>query len=154
MVTCLLSNTKLQTNKNLTVPMRGCFWKHSCMSSPFSITILNGTFSLWAPILFCGDVPGTACYQKLNYKDTIGKAVLSAPLPYTRASNPSITTYLSSLAPRCRGSIHDSCTWHEFWPGHRHEHWTLRLFLPNDIFTWQAQPGWPSWPGTSYNCKG
>ena len=41
---------------NLAVPMRGCLGKHSCMSSPFSIGILNGTFSLRAPILFCGDV--------------------------------------------------------------------------------------------------
>ena len=37
----------------LTVPMRECLGKHSCMSSPFPIAILNGTsfflsfFSLW-----------------------------------------------------------------------------------------------------------
>ena len=28
----------------LAVPMRQCFGKHSCMSSPCPITILNGTF--------------------------------------------------------------------------------------------------------------
>ena len=28
----------------LAVPMRGCLGKHSCMSSPFPIAILNGTF--------------------------------------------------------------------------------------------------------------
>ena len=34
-----------------------CLGKHSCMSSQFSIAILNGTCSLRSPILFCGDVP-------------------------------------------------------------------------------------------------
>ena len=29
----------------LAVPMRECLGKHSCMSSPFPITILNGTSS-------------------------------------------------------------------------------------------------------------
>ena len=38
---------------NLAVPMRGSLGKHSCMSSPFPIAILNGTCSLRAPILFC-----------------------------------------------------------------------------------------------------
>ena len=33
------------------------FGNHSCMSSQFSIAILNGTCSLRAPMLFCGDVP-------------------------------------------------------------------------------------------------
>ena len=37
--------------------MRKCLGKHSRMSSPFSIVILNGTCSLREPILFCGDVP-------------------------------------------------------------------------------------------------
>ena len=41
---------------NLAVPMRKCLGKHSCMSSTFSRVILNGTCSLRAPILFCGDV--------------------------------------------------------------------------------------------------
>ena len=31
--------------------------KHSCMSSPFPIAVLNGTCSLRAVILFCGNVP-------------------------------------------------------------------------------------------------
>ena len=37
---------------NLAVPMPRFFGKHSCMSSTFSIVILNGTCSLRAPILF------------------------------------------------------------------------------------------------------
>ena len=41
----------------LAVPMRGCLGKHSCMSSPFPIAILNETCSLRALILFCGDLP-------------------------------------------------------------------------------------------------
>ena len=47
------------------VPMRKCLGKHSCKSSPFSIAILNGTCSLRAPLLFCGDVPAS---KQLNYK--------------------------------------------------------------------------------------
>ena len=31
------------SNFTLTVPMRGCLGKHSCMSPPFPIAILNGT---------------------------------------------------------------------------------------------------------------
>ena len=50
---------------NLAVPMRKCLGKHSCMSSSFSIVILNGTCSLRAPILLSGDVPAI---QQLNYK--------------------------------------------------------------------------------------
>ena len=50
---------------NLAVPMRKCLGKHSCMSSTFSIAILNGTCSLRVPILFCGDVPDL---NQLNYK--------------------------------------------------------------------------------------
>ena len=52
----LLSSVSL-SYFNLAVPMRKCLGKHSCMSSQFSIAILNGTCSLPAPILFCGDVP-------------------------------------------------------------------------------------------------
>ena len=52
---------------NLAVPMRKCVRKHSCMSSPFSIAILNVTCSLRAPILFCGDVPAI---KQLKYKQT------------------------------------------------------------------------------------
>ena len=44
--------------------MRGCLGKHSCMSSPFPIAILNGTCSLRALRLFCGDVH--AIKTKLN----------------------------------------------------------------------------------------
>ena len=46
--------------------MRKCLRKHSCMSSPFSIAILNGTCSLRAPILLCGDVPAI---KQLNYNN-------------------------------------------------------------------------------------
>ena len=53
----LLSSSVSLSYFNLAVPMRKCLGKHSCMSSPFSIVILNGTCSLGAPILFCGDVP-------------------------------------------------------------------------------------------------
>ena len=52
---------------NLAVPMRKCLGKHSCMSSPFSIAILNGTCSLRAPTLLYGDVLAT---KQLNYKQT------------------------------------------------------------------------------------
>ena len=55
----LLSSSVSLSYFNLAVPMRKCLGKHSCMSSPFSIVMLslNGTCSLLAPILFCGDVP-------------------------------------------------------------------------------------------------
>ena len=55
----LLSSSVSLSNFYLAVPMRGCFGKHSCMSSPFHISILslNGTCSLRELILFCGDVP-------------------------------------------------------------------------------------------------
>ena len=47
-------------------PMRKCLGKHSCMSSrPFALAILNGTCSVRALILFCGDVPAI---KELNYK--------------------------------------------------------------------------------------
>ena len=42
---------------NLVVPMCGCLGKRACMSSPFSIAILNRTCSLRAPMLYCDDVP-------------------------------------------------------------------------------------------------
>ena len=53
----LLSSSVSLSYLYLAVPMRGCWGKHSCMSSPFPIAILNGTCSLRALILFCGDVP-------------------------------------------------------------------------------------------------
>ena len=53
----LLSSSISLSYFNLAGPMRKCLGKHSCMSSPFPIAILNGTCSLRAPILFCGDVP-------------------------------------------------------------------------------------------------
>ena len=64
---------------NLAVHMRRdargvCLGKHSCMSSTFSIAILNGTSSLQAPILFCGDVP--AIKNKLNKFITIMRSKL------------------------------------------------------------------------------
>ena len=60
----LLSSSVSLSNFYLAVPMRGCLGKHSCMSSPFRIAILNETCSLLALILFCGDVP--AIKTKLN----------------------------------------------------------------------------------------
>ena len=60
----LPSSSVSLSNFYLAVPMRGCLGKHSCMSSPFPITILNGTCSLRALILFCGDEP--AIKTKLN----------------------------------------------------------------------------------------
>ena len=63
----LPSSSVSLSNFYLAVPMRGCLGKHSCMSSPFGpfpIAILNGTCSLRALILFCGDVPATKA--KLN----------------------------------------------------------------------------------------
>ena len=53
----LPSSSVSLSNFYLAVPMRGCLGKDSCMSSPFPIAILNGTFSLQALILFCGDEP-------------------------------------------------------------------------------------------------
>ena len=60
----LLSSSVSLSNFYLAVPMHGCLGKHSCMSSPFPIAILNGTCSLWALILLCGDAP--AIKTKLN----------------------------------------------------------------------------------------
>ena len=60
----LPSSSVSLSNFYLAVPMRKCLGKYSCMSSPFSIAILNGTCSLRAPKLFCGDVP--AIKTKLN----------------------------------------------------------------------------------------
>ena len=62
----LTSSSVSLSNFYLAVPMRGCLGKHSCMSSPFPLAILNGTCSLQALILFCGDVP--AIKAKLNNK--------------------------------------------------------------------------------------
>ena len=53
----LLSSAVALSYFNLAVPMRKCLGKHWCMSSSYSIAILNGTFCLRAPILLCGDVP-------------------------------------------------------------------------------------------------
>ena len=53
----LPSSSVSLSNFYLALPMRGCLGKHSCMSSPFPIAILNWTCSLRALILFCGDVP-------------------------------------------------------------------------------------------------
>ena len=64
----LLSSSVSLSYFNLAVPMRKCLGKYSCMRSPFSIAILNGTCSLRAPILFCGDVPAI---KQLNNKQTI-----------------------------------------------------------------------------------
>ena len=60
----LLSFSVSLSNFYLAAPMCGCLGKHSCMSSPFPIAILNGTCSLRALMLFCGDVP--AIKTKLN----------------------------------------------------------------------------------------
>ena len=51
----------------LLFPCASVWKKHLCVSSPFSIAVLNGTCSLPAPILFCGDVPAI---KQLNYKQT------------------------------------------------------------------------------------
>ena len=53
----LLSSAVSLSYFNLVVPTRKCLGKHSFVSSQFSIAILNGTCSLRAPIIFCGDVP-------------------------------------------------------------------------------------------------
>ena len=63
--------------------------KHSCVSSPFSLAILNGTSSLRAPILSCGDVPAI---KQLNYThwpawintSTSGALLYVKRLPYRR----------------------------------------------------------------------
>ena len=46
----LPSSSVSLTNFNLAVPMRECTGEHSCMSSPFSIAILNETCSLRSTI--------------------------------------------------------------------------------------------------------
>ena len=63
------------SNFYLAVPMRGCLGKHSCMSSPFPIAILNGTCFLRALIPFCGDVP--AIKAKLNKQTNLFRVTLS-----------------------------------------------------------------------------
>ena len=70
----LPSSSVSLSNFYLAVPIRGCLGKHSCMSSPFPIAILNGTCSLRALILFCGDVP--AIKAKLNKHTLIGKVTV------------------------------------------------------------------------------
>ena len=64
----LLSSAISLSYFNLAVPKCKCLGKHSCMSSPFPIAILNGTCSLQAPIFFCSDVPAI---KQLNYKQTM-----------------------------------------------------------------------------------
>ena len=49
----LLSSSVSLSYFNLAVRMRKCLGKRLCMSSIFSIAILNGTCSLRAPILMC-----------------------------------------------------------------------------------------------------
>ena len=63
----LPSSSVSLSNFYLAVPMRGCLGKHSCMSSPFPIAILNGTCSLRALRLFCGDEPAI----KTNLKNVL-----------------------------------------------------------------------------------
>ena len=54
--------------------------KYSCMSSPFSIAILNGTWFLQAPILFCGNVPAV---KPQMYKQTIKYYNANSVIYYT-----------------------------------------------------------------------
>ena len=61
------------SNFYLAVPMRGCLGKHSCMSSPFPIAILNGTCSLRALILFCGDMPAIKTKQNKHPHGSLGQ---------------------------------------------------------------------------------
>ena len=75
----LLSSSVSLSNFYLAVSMRGCLGKHSCTSSPFPIAILNGTCSLRALILFCGDVP--AIKTKLNNNLSIQFTKHGAKLP-------------------------------------------------------------------------
>ena len=73
----LLSSSVSLSYFYVAVPICGCLGKHSCTSYPFHyfpIAILHGTCSLWAPILFCGEL-WCACYQKLNYKQKMPNAV-------------------------------------------------------------------------------
>ena len=65
----LPSSSVSLSNFYLAVPMRWCLGKHSCMSSPFPIAMLNGTCSLRALILLCGDAP--AVKAKLNKQTMI-----------------------------------------------------------------------------------
>ena len=78
----LLSSSVSLSCFNLAVTMRKCLGKHSCMSSPFSIAILNGTCSLRAPILLCGDEPAI---KQLNYKQT--KTQTNTPDAGSHATN-------------------------------------------------------------------
>ena len=64
----LLSSSVSLSYFNLAVPMRMCLGKHSCMSSPFSIAILNATCSLRSQILLWWRA-SRACVKKLNYKN-------------------------------------------------------------------------------------
>ena len=67
----LLSSSVSLSYINMDVPMRKCLGKHSCMSSPFFIAILNGTCYLrwWCACWqLCGDVPAR---KQLNYIHTM-----------------------------------------------------------------------------------
>ena len=49
LTTLLHSSSVSLSYFNLAVPVRECLGKHSCMSSPFFIATLNGTFFLRSP---------------------------------------------------------------------------------------------------------
>ena len=68
---------------------------HSCMSSPCSIVILNGTCYFRALILLCGDVPAI---QQLNYKQT---TISWREVIYHTAKN----VYFLSYLHRCTTSV-------------------------------------------------
>ena len=91
----LPSSSVSLSNFYLDVPMRGCLGKHSCISSPFPIAILNGTCSLRALIFFCGDVP--AIKTKPN-KQTSGTRQCGQELRrpmYVMTTNPGASKLLS-----------------------------------------------------------
>ena len=69
--------------------MRGCLEKHSCLSSPFPVAILNGTCSLCAPILFCGDV--TAIKKQTTNKQTTNKQTTNKQTTNKRTTNKQTT---------------------------------------------------------------
>ena len=107
------------SNFYLAVPMRRCLGKHSCMSSPFPIAILNGTCSLRAPMLFCGDVP--AIKAKLN------KQTISTSFTFSH-------THASLLTFFCFFLLFHSCCSHApvFLISYSHTEWYL-LFWRAEI---------------------
>ena len=63
---CPSSSVSL-SNFILAVPRRECLWKHSCMSSPFPIAILNGTSSFLSSVQENINMPSVHYYRLYSW---------------------------------------------------------------------------------------